>query len=92
MKVKNFVLRDGRDVGAAHHAAPARALRPVQHGAAEEMSAAADQRYVRQEIERVAVPKFDRGIGPHHPVAVGRMQMDRHVAENAAPFHHRSVK
>src|SRR5919204_2112589 len=47
---------DSRDIGRAQHAAAFRALAPVQHGAARKMSAASDQRDIRQELEGFALP------------------------------------
>src|SRR5437870_6687769 len=41
------VGRDGGDVGGEQRAAAVRALRPVQHGAARKMTAAANERYAR---------------------------------------------
>ena len=68
----------------------AAALRPMQHRAAGEMAAAADQRDAARERQRVAVPQLDRRIGPHDPLAIGGMQMDRRV-EGMRPFHHRRI-
>src|SRR5256885_9418861 len=56
------------------------------------MTAAADERHVWQERERLALPKFDRWIWPHDPVAIGSVKMDRHVAEGPAPFHHARIE
>ena len=63
MKVRNLRSCVMVAMSEEHTTPRPRALRPVQHGAAREMSAAADQRHVRQELERVAVPKLIAGSG-----------------------------
>ena len=71
--------------------AAVRAVRPVQHRAAGEVAAAADQGEARRDLAGVAVPEHDRPIVAHDPLAVGGMEIDRHAAERAAPVHHRGV-
>ena len=38
----------------------------------------------------VPIPELHRRVRPHHPLAISRMQMDRHSPKRAAPLHHRS--
>ena len=63
----------------------------MQHRAAFEMAAAADQRDAVPQFEGVAFPQIDRRIRPHDPLPVGGMQMDVR-AEGVRPFHHRGVE
>ena len=51
---------DGQDVTGADDAAAAGAARPMHHGPAGEMSAAAHQRNAIPKRERVAFPQLDR--------------------------------
>ena len=62
----------------------------MQHLPAFEMPAGADQRQAIAERVRFAVPKRDRRVGTHHPLAVVGVEEDRRV-EGVAPFHHRRV-
>ncbi len=78
------------DVAGQKRAAPPRALRPMQHRAAGEMAAAADERHAARERKRIAVPELDRRVGPHHPFAVGGVQMNGRV-ERMRPFDHRRI-
>src|SRR5438270_2851416 len=48
---------------------------PVQHLAACEMAAAADEREPVAEIERLAAPVLDVRVGSHHPLAVVLVQV-----------------
>ena len=78
------------DVAGEKRAAAATALRPMQHRAAGEMAAAADQRDAARERKRIAVPQLDREIWPHDPLPIGGVQMDGRV-EGMRPFHHRRI-
>ncbi len=71
-------------------AAAGGAFRPMQHGAAGKMAAAADQGRAIGQRQRIAVPEFYRRIRPHDPLAVAGVQIDRDV-EGMRPFDHRSV-
>src|SRR5215468_640490 len=69
-----------------------RAGRPVQHGAAWEMSATSDQRHAGQDFEGLALPGLDAGIGPHHPGGIVAVQMHRRITKGAAPLDHRRIE
>src|SRR5579864_5166665 len=78
------------DVAGQERAVAVAALRPMQHRAAGKMAAGADQRDAVGKLERIAVPEFDRRIGPHHPLAIGGMKVDRRI-EGVRPFDHRRI-
>ena len=56
----------------------------MQHGAAREVAAAAHERQPVTELEEVTLPVPDRGVGAHHPLGVGAVQVDR-AAEALLP-------
>ena len=62
----------------------------VQDGAAGEVAAGPDQREAMPEIERLAVPQRDRVVGPHDPLGVLAVQVDRAV-EVVRPLDHARV-
>ena len=63
---------------------------PVQHRAAGEVPAAAHERQTIAELEHVALPVADRGVGAHHPLGVRGVQVDRAV-EAMRPLDHARV-
>ena len=65
---------------------------PVQHSAAGKMAAAADQRQARRDLALVVLPIDDRLIGPHDPLAIGGVQVDRRAAERSAPLDHGAIE
>jgi len=54
------------------------------------MTAAADQRHLLVDAARFAGPEL-HVAGAANPVALGLVDVDGHVAEGAAPFHHGRV-
>jgi hypothetical protein len=56
------------------------------------MSPATDQRHVRDELLGLSIPKLNGWIRTHNPALVSGMKVDRHIAERAAPFHHRGIE
>ncbi len=64
---------------------------PVQHRAAGEMAAAADQRCARRNLQRLAGPQPDAGAGVHDPFLVVAVQEDRAIAEGLRPVGHGGV-
>ena len=52
------------------HPRAARPFAPVQHGAAREVPAAADERQPGTEIARLALPQLDERVGPRDPALV----------------------
>jgi hypothetical protein len=68
----------------------ARAVGAVQHRAAREVAAAADQRQAVAQVEHLAVPMVDRRVRSHDPFRVGGVEVDR-AAEALGPIDHRRV-
>ena len=64
--------------------------RPVQHRAAGEVPAAADQREAVAEVERPAAPEAQGGVLAHRPAPRRLVQVHRAV-EAVRPLHHRRV-
>ena len=65
--------------------------RPMQHRAAVEMPAATKQGQPFAQRPRLAFPKDDGLVGPHHPLPVGGVEVDRHAPEGPTPFDHAGV-
>ena len=63
----------------------------MQDRPALEVPAAADQRQPVVQGLGLALPELDRRVGPHDPLPVGGVQVDRHAAEGPAPLDHRRV-
>src|SRR5438874_8116015 len=59
---------------------------PMEDSAPFEVPARLDQRYAWERLD-TAFPVFDRGIGPHHPLAIRLRDIDRRVPEGATPLH-----
>ena len=70
---------------------PSLPVRPVQDGAALEVSSQPNQRKARPDRLGVPLPELHRGVRPRHPLTISRMQVDRYSPERAAPLHHRGV-
>src|ERR1700730_4204300 len=82
------VLHHLNDVAGDQRAFAVRACRPVQHGAAVELSAAVDQaKAVPQRLSR-SFPKLNAWTFAHDPFAVGSVQEYLRI-ETFAPFDHR---
>ena len=82
---------DLQDVAAQEDAAPVGSGRPVQHAAAIEVTATADQHHSPFEHQGLAVPENNRRRRPHDPLPIGGMEVDRHITERVTPLHDRRV-
>ena len=81
---------DLHDVAAQQRAGAARAVAPVQHGAAREVPAAADERQPVAELARLAFPQLDERVGAGDPALVVGVQQHRAV-EARCPVGHPGV-
>jgi hypothetical protein len=79
------------DVARKQYAAAFAPVRPVQDGAAVEVSSQPNQCKARSDWLGVPVPELHRGVRTRHPLMISRVQVDRHSPERAAPLHHRGV-
>src|SRR6185312_8192409 len=86
------VGHDHDGIAGHQHALVVGAVGPVQHGRAGEVAAGADEGDPFGEPLALAAPEFDGAVGPHHPVAVVFVEIDRHTAERPAPVDHGGVK
>jgi hypothetical protein len=86
------VLADHDGIARQERAPAIGAVGPMEHRAAGEMAAAADEREARGDLPRVAVPEHDRAIVPDHPVGVVGVEVDGNVAQCAAPLDHARVE
>ena len=78
------------DVAAQQRPSALGPRRPVQHGAAGEVPAAADELQPLAERLALAAPQLDRRVGAHDPLRVVGVQVDRAV-EPSGPVHHGRV-
>ena len=85
------VLADHDHVAAEEGAEPVRSVSPVEHGGPGKMPAAPDQGDSGCDLAVFAFPEDEGAIVPHDPLAVGGMEIHRHVAEGPAPLDHRGV-
>src|SRR5438046_6992332 len=85
------VLRHGNNVTGEQRALAIRAGRPMQHGAAFEMSAAVNESNIVPKRERRSFPEFDTRALTHDPLSIFRAQEYLRV-ETFRPFDHRRVK
>ena len=79
------------DVASQQRPLAACTARPMQDRAALEVPAAANQRQPVAERLGFAVPEDDGLVGPHDPLPVGGVKVDRDAAEGPAPLDHRGV-
>src|SRR5207237_10226080 len=57
-----------------------------EYGTALEVPARLEPRSARARLER-ALPLFDGGVGPHHPLTIRLRDVDRRISEAARPLH-----
>src|SRR5207248_2612495 len=55
------------------------------------MPAATYQSQALGQRPRLAVPEHDSLVWPHHPLAVGGVQVDRNTTESPAPLDHAGI-
>src|SRR6266436_4197443 len=82
---------DLEDVAREQYAATFAPVCPVQDGTAVEVSSQPNQREARPNWLGVPLPELHRGVRPHHPLTISRVQVDRYSPERTAPLHHRGV-
>ena len=86
-----IITRGGTDIrliAGQEHTPVCGTLGPVENLEPVEVAARLQQRQIAEEGLGVTVPELDHRIGPHHPLCIETVDVDRHAAKRMGPLDH----